>query len=81
MGSISCHITPLVTNSLWGRDTHTYTQANTHIHTHADNPHRINFKKPGWLARTWFKKWYPYQQDLIIIEERVSIMSNRLVQN
>ena len=53
--SISCHITPLVINSLWRRHTHT--------NTHADNPHRINVKKPGacqpvagvWLAHAWFK--------------------------
>ena len=37
MGSISHHITPLVINNLGGGDTH----------THTDNPHRINFKKPG----------------------------------
>ena len=41
MGFISRHITPLVINSLVGRHTH----ANTHTHT--DDPHRINFKKPG----------------------------------
>ena len=35
---------PLVINSL-GADTHTH--ANTHSHTHTDDPHRINFKKPG----------------------------------
>ena len=35
------HIMPLVINSLGGGDTH----ANTHTHT--DDPHRINFKKPG----------------------------------
>ena len=37
MESISRHITPLVINSLGGG----------HTHTHTDNPHRINFKKPG----------------------------------
>ena len=45
MGSISRHITPLVINSLGGG--HTHTHANTQIHTHTDDPHRINFKKPG----------------------------------
>ena len=36
----SCHISPLVINSLGGRHTHT----NTHIQTLAD---RSNSKKPG----------------------------------
>ena len=36
MGSISCHITPLVINSL-----------RVDTHTHTDDTHRINFKKPG----------------------------------
>ena len=45
MESISRHITPIVINSLGGG--HTHTHANTHTHTHTDNPHRINFKKPG----------------------------------
>ena len=43
MGSISSHITPLVINSLGGGDTYTHIYANTHT----DDPHRINFKKPG----------------------------------
>ena len=47
MESISHHITPLIINNL-GADTHT----NTHIHTHTDDPHRINFKKPGVVAGT-----------------------------
>ena len=42
MESISHHITPLVINIL-GADTHAKT------HTHTDDPHRINFKKPGTL--------------------------------
>ena len=56
MGFISCHITPLVVNSLGGRDTckrthtrmHTSTHAHKHTHTHAHThvPHGINFKKP-----------------------------------
>ena len=41
MQSISRHITLLVINSI-GR-THTHTQT----HTHTDDPHWINFKKPG----------------------------------
>ena len=45
MGSISRHITPLVINSLGGG--HTRKHTHTHIHTHTDDPHRINFKKPG----------------------------------
>ena len=45
MESISHHITPLVINSLRDRHTHKYTH--THTHTRTDNPHRINFKKPG----------------------------------
>ena len=40
MGSVSCHITPLVINSLGGRHTR------KHTHTHTDDPHRFNFKKP-----------------------------------
>ena len=44
MRSISCHIMPLVINSLGGGHTHT----NTHTHTHAYRRlHRNNFKKPG----------------------------------
>ena len=32
-----------------GTHTHTHTQTHTHTHTntHTDDPHRINFKKPG----------------------------------
>ena len=41
MGSISHHITPLVINSLWGRQT----DRHTHTHTYT-RPHRINSKKP-----------------------------------
>ena len=40
MKSISCHITPLVINSLGGSHTH------IHVNTHTDDLHRINFKKP-----------------------------------
>ena len=40
MGFISCHITPLVINSLGGRHTHKH----THIYR---RPHWNNFKKPG----------------------------------
>ena len=42
MRSISCRIMPLVINSL-GR-------GHTHTNMHTDDPHRINFKKPGALA-------------------------------
>ena len=45
MGSISRHIMPLVINSLRGGHTHTHTHK--HTHTHTDDPHKINFKKPG----------------------------------
>ena len=41
MEFISRHIMPLVIDSLGGGHTHTQT------HTHTDDPHRINFKKPG----------------------------------
>ena len=44
MGLISCHITPLVINSLGGR--------HTRIHTYR-HPHRHNFKKPGVPACGW----------------------------
>ena len=47
MESISCHITPLVINSLGGGHTHTHTHTHAHTHTHTDDLHRINFKKPG----------------------------------
>ena len=60
------HITPLVINSLGDGHTHTHTYTHTHTHTHTqtqthtntDNPHRINFKKPGVPRpmRTWFNK-------------------------
>ena len=45
MGFISLHITPLVINSLGRGHTHTY--------THTEDPHRINFKKPGALVAGW----------------------------
>ena len=50
---------PLAINSLGGGHTHshaciythvhmhTYAHINTHTYTHTDDPHRINFKKPG----------------------------------
>ena len=55
----------LVINSLGGGHTHTHTRKHTHkhaskhthtntqanTHTHTDNLHRINFKKPGALAK------------------------------
>ena len=43
MESISHHITLLVINSLGGGHTHTHTNTDTHT----DDPHRMNFKKPG----------------------------------
>ena len=39
--SISCHIKPLVINCLGHGNTH------THACMHTNNPHRIDFKKPG----------------------------------
>ena len=35
----------------------THTQTHTHANTHTDDPHRINFKKPGARRRqrAWFK--------------------------
>ena len=51
---------PLVISSL-GRG---YTHTHTHTNTHTNNPHRINFKKPGVrrpaAARTWFKNILVY---------------------
>ena len=43
MRLISRHIMPLVINSLGSGHTHT----RTHTNTHTNDPHRINFKKPG----------------------------------
>ena len=51
------YITSLVINRLGRGHTHTHTLT----HTHTDNPHRINFKKPGapaWPACAWFKKFF-----------------------
>ena len=36
---------PLAINSLWGGHTHTHIRTN--IYTNKDDPHMINFKKPG----------------------------------
>ena len=61
MGSIS-HITPLVINSLGGRDTHTHMCTQTHTHAYR-HPHRNNFKKSGVggaPACAWFKKFVGY---------------------
>ena len=47
---ISCHITPLVINSLRGRHTHT--------NTRTDFPDKSNFKKPSTSSQgpdAWFK--------------------------
>ena len=41
MRFISHHIMPLVINSFGHGHTH------THTNMHIDDPHRINFKKPG----------------------------------
>ena len=48
---------PLVINSLGGGHIHTHrhtdtqahtlTHIHTHKHTHTEDPHKINFKKPG----------------------------------
>ena len=59
MRSISHHITPLVINSL----------GCGHTHTHTDDPHRINFKKPGGT---------PGLINENIIEAKVGIKSSRL---
>ena len=57
MRSISCHITPLVNNSLRGGHTHTHThihtQIHTHIHTHIDVRTETILRNP---ALAWFKK-------------------------
>ena len=42
--SYGVYIMPLVINSLGGGHTH------THANTHTNDPHRINFKKPGTPA-------------------------------
>ena len=54
IGSISCHIIPLVIHSVGGGHTHTHTIKHTYIQTFAD---RSNSKKPGvWRPScTWFK--------------------------
>ena len=58
MESISCHIMPLVINSLGGGHTHTHThtqtqtQTQTQTHTHNDDPHRINLRNQ---VHAWFK--------------------------
>ena len=44
MGFISCHITPLIINSIRGGHTHTHKHVNTRTYR---RPHRNNFKKPG----------------------------------
>ena len=49
MWSISCHITPLVINSL--SSGHTHMQIYTHTHTYR-YPQRNNFKKPGMIMLT-----------------------------
>ena len=54
MESISCHITPLVINSLGGRhtQTQTHTQTHTHKHTHTDVRTETILRNQ---ARAWFK--------------------------
>ena len=52
MEFISCHIIPLVTNSLKGGHTHhihtcTHTHTHTHTHMHSDFADKKHFKKPG----------------------------------
>ena len=66
MKFISCHITPLVINSLGGTHTHTHTHTHTYTHTHT---HILmirtglilrNQARAGlWPALAWFKNW-PY---------------------
>ena len=50
MGWISCHITPLVINSLRGTYTHTHTHTHTRAHTNFLD--KGNLKKPDmhWPA-------------------------------
>ena len=61
MGSISCHITPLVINSLGGR--HTHTRKHTHTHTRIQTfKDRTNSKKPGALACGWCTPGLKIQQ-------------------
>ena len=45
--SYEIYITPLVINNLGRGHTHTGTHTHTQMNTHTDDPHRINFKKPG----------------------------------
>ena len=45
--SYEVHIMPLVINSLGRGHTHTSTHTHTHTNMHTNDPHRINFKKPG----------------------------------
>ena len=51
IGSISCHIIPLLINSLRGRDTH------RHMHTHTDIHKEIILKNQAcvWPTCAWFK--------------------------
>ena len=50
MGSISCHIMTLVTNSL-RRDTHASARTHTHTNTHTNIADKRNFKKSDVLAK------------------------------
>ena len=49
MGSISCHIMPLVINSL-GADTHTH----KHTHTHTDIHTETILRNQAHAARDWY---------------------------
>ena len=52
MGSISCHITPLVINSLGGGHTHKHTNTHTDIRTGTISK---NQARAGlWPAHAWF---------------------------
>ena len=51
MGSISCHITPLVINSLGGGHTHT----NTHTDVRTETILRNQASAGLWPVRFWFK--------------------------
>ena len=57
MGSISCHITPLIINSLGGGHTQTHTHTQTHAHTDVRTTTILrNQARAGlWLGHPWFK--------------------------
>ena len=75
MRFISCHITPLVSNSLRRGHTH----ANTHANTHTYDPHSINFKKPGTRrpvagARLVYKQICRINTNLLIVKPHCQVV-------